>query len=69
MGKTKSKKKRKVYVEETIDVCPNCGEADDLTGIEFQGKYDGISEWICKNCGCHWDRRTEEIIREGEEGW
>jgi len=32
-------------------------------GIEIRGKYDGISEWRCPDCGYTWDRWTGEEVK------
>ena len=39
----------------------------NLVGIEWQDKYDGVSEWICINCGSIWNRFTNEYVRQDKE--
>ena len=29
-----------------------------LIGVELPEKYDGISYWVCPDCGTRWDRWT-----------
>lgn len=38
-----------------------------LIGVEIQGKYDGVSEWMCPRCNSRWDRWTENLIRAGKK--
>ena len=33
-----------------------------LLGVEYQGGYDGISEWRCPDCAARWNRWTLEPI-------
>lgn len=33
-----------------------------LRGIEVRGGYDGVSIWICPDCGSRWDRFTAKLI-------
>lgn len=35
-------------------------------GIEILGRYDGISEWKCPDCGYRWDAFTGKEVK-GEE--
>lgn len=57
MSKKKSMKKNDEHMR-----CPKCGNADRsrMIGIEYQGRYDGVSEWHCKLCNTRWDRWTGE---------
>lgn len=34
----------------------------NLIGVEVQGKYDGVSEWLCPDCGSKWDRFTNKKL-------
>lgn len=34
-----------------------------LIGVETEG-YDGVSEWLCPDCGVRWDRWTGEVLEE-----
>lgn len=43
--------------------CPECGanwadgaEYSRLIGIEIQGYYDGVAEWLCPDCEAKWSR-------------
>ena len=27
-----------------------------LIGVEVQGHYDGVAEWLCSDCGANWPR-------------
>ena len=36
-----------------------------LIGIEIEGGYDGISEWMCPDCESKWDRFTNKLIVNG----
>lgn len=37
----------------------------NVTGVEYKGKYDGVSEWYCNMCHTYFDRWTmREIIKE-----
>ena len=47
-------------------LCPECGSMDKH-GIEYRGRYDGVSEWVCQVCKCRWDRFTGAIIDHGSE--
>lgn len=33
-----------------------------LIAVEIQGMYDGVSEWLCPDCGVRWDRFTGERL-------
>lgn len=54
--------------------CPACNadlryEVDGKTyshviGVEYEGGYDGVSEWECPDCGYREDRFTGEPIGE-----
>lgn len=59
------------------DYCTGCNEtkrytADDgheysrVIGIEYEGVYDGISEWRCPDCGRREGRWSGNILQGGE---
>lgn len=33
----------------------------NVVGVEYQGHYDGVSEWYCQVCKCYVDRFTGDI--------
>lgn len=33
-----------------------------LIGIESDGHYDGVSQWMCPDCGAKWNRFTGERV-------
>jgi len=33
-----------------------------LIGVEIQGGYDGVSQWMCPECKARWNRWTGEEI-------
>lgn len=41
-----------------------------LIGVEYAydhpHHYDGVSEWMCPDCGARWSRWTEELLKDGE---
>lgn len=57
----------------TAPNCPACNtnlryEADGKTyshviGVEYEGGYDGVSEWCCPECDYREDRWTGEQIK------
>ena len=49
-------------------VCPKCA-GTVFTGCQYQGTredYDGISEWICDNCGARFGRWTRRELLPGD---
>lgn len=43
--------------------CTNCKVADDFTGIEVPGVYDGVAYWSCNRCGYKWHRFSKDDWR------
>jgi hypothetical protein len=37
-----------------------------VIGVEYQGRYDGISEWVCPDCGRREGRWSGKVLGEGE---
>lgn len=37
-----------------------------VIGIEYQGGYDGVSEWRCPDCGRREGRWSGKVLGEGE---
>lgn len=35
----------------------------NVTGIEFRGRYDGVSQWYCQVCKATFDRFTMEEVQ------
>lgn len=59
------------------DYCADCNETkrykgedgreySRVIGVEYQGGYDGVSEWICPDCGRREGRWTGKVLGEGE---
>lgn len=51
---------RKGYYGEWDGVTPQFYSR--LIGVEIPGKYDGVSEWLCPDCGVRWDRFTGALL-------
>lgn len=37
-----------------------------VIGIEYQGGYDGVSEWRCPDCGRREGRWSGKVLQDGE---
>lgn len=59
------------------DYCAGCNEtkrqqgADGreysrIIGVEYQGGYDGVSEWRCPDCGRREGRWSGKVLQDGE---
>lgn len=42
--------------------CPEC-QSENVVGIEYQGLYDGVVEWLCQRCKHAWPRFDEDDFR------
>ena len=38
-----------------------------LAGVEYTHGYDGVSEWVCPDCGGRWSRWTGKELKHGEK--
>lgn len=47
-----------------------CGNTENWIGVEYgydcPERYDGVSEWRCKECGTRYGRWTNKILKENE---
>jgi hypothetical protein len=60
------------------DYCAGCNETkryvseldgkeySRVIGVEYQGGYDGISEWVCPDCGRREGRWSGKVLEDGE---
>lgn len=60
------------------DYCAGCNETklyisdidgkeySRVIGVEYQGGYDGVSEWRCPDCGRREGRFSGKILEDGE---
>jgi hypothetical protein len=58
------------------DYCASCNETkryvgdeqeySRVLGVEYQGGYDGISEWRCPDCGRREGRWSGKVLGKGE---
>lgn len=58
------------------DYCAGCNETkrysadgkeySKVIGVEYQGCYDGVSEWRCPDCGRREGRWSGKVLGEGE---
>lgn len=37
-----------------------------VIGVEYQGEYDGVAEWVCPDCGRREGRFTGKVLGDGE---
>lgn len=37
-----------------------------VVGVEYQGEYDGVAEWVCPDCGRREGRFTGKVLAAGE---
>jgi hypothetical protein len=37
-----------------------------VIGVEYQGGYDGVSEWLCPDCGRREGRWTGKVLADDE---
>ncbi len=37
-----------------------------LIGVEYLGGYDGVSEWLCPDCGVRVGRWSGRVLSDGE---
>ena len=55
--------------EPTLEwTCPSCG-GHKRCGVQYRGTredWDGVSEWICVDCGTRFGRWTGRVLTEGE---
>lgn len=45
---------------------PDGREGSRVIGIEYQGGFDGVSEWRCPDCGRREGRWTGNVLQDGE---
>jgi hypothetical protein len=38
-----------------------------VIGVEYQGGYDGVSEWVCPDCGCREGRWSGKVLTGDEK--
>ena len=52
-----------------MDKCNKCGSTS-IIGIEYEPMtpevYDGVSEWLCNDCGQRIGRWTSRVLKDGE---
>jgi len=59
------------------DYCASCNatlrykgadgqEYSRVIGVEYQGGYDGVSEWRCPDCGRREGRFSGKVLEDGE---
>jgi len=52
-----------------MDKCEKC-QSTNIVGIEYSyldpHHYDGVSEWLCRDCGYRINRFTGQELKEGE---
>jgi hypothetical protein len=41
-------------------------EYSRVIGVEYQGGYDGVSEWHCPDCGRREGRFSGKVLGDGE---
>lgn len=41
-------------------------EYSGIIGVEYQGGYDGVSEWRCPDCGRREGRWSGKVLEDGE---
>lgn len=51
--------------------CPACGlDGDRLIGVEYAyghpERYDGVSEWMCPDCGTRVGRWSGRVLLSGD---
>lgn len=49
--------------------CQACGAEVHVIGMEYTDgpeRYDGISEWVCTQCGRREGRWTGRVLQEGD---
>ena len=37
-----------------------------VSGVEYQGGFDGVSEWVCPDCGRREGRWSGRVLADGE---
>lgn len=38
-----------------------------VIGVEYQGGFDGVSEWVCPDCGRREGRFSGKVLVDGEK--
>jgi hypothetical protein len=41
-------------------------EYSRIIGVEYLGGFDGVSEWVCPDCGRREGRWSGKVLAEGE---
>ena len=45
----------------------DCGKTySRVIGVEYEGGYDGVSEWRCPDCGRREGRWTGNVLTDGD---